>query len=906
MMQAESGAVGTVVDRRFVENMPLTGRTFQTLIGLAPGVVSTPGSASSPGQFSVNGQRSNANYLTVDGVSANIGTTASPNLGEISNGSLPGFGANGSTGNLVSADALQEFRIQTSSYAPEYGRTPGGQIAIITRSGTNQIVGSVSEYFRNDKLDANDWFANRNGLPHPALRQNYFGGVVGGPLMLPGYDGRNRTFFFLSYEGLELRLPQTVQANVPSSALLSQVGPQFQAVLGAFPKPNRPGGANGLGIFAASYSDPSASHTGAVRLDHNISTRVSVFLRYNESRSQASGRQASNLSNLFATDSETTTLTFGANATISPRLVESFRGNLSQNSMTSRYSLDSFGGATPFPLSLLFVDSADPASSQGFFSYLPGSIALTVGPQVANVPHQLNLVDDLTFQVGRHQLKFGVDYRRLRTDYSPYQLKEIYTINKLADLLSQTVSTGIIQSQPKIAPVFENISAYAQDTWRATPRLTLTYGFRWEFNPPPREVGGLQPVILNGLESPATTTVAPTGTPLYQTTYRNFAPRLGAAFRLHDSLRWATVIRGGGGIFYDLGSGQVSNIFTAYPFRLSKNYPGVPFPLTSSQVNAALTPSPNPPYTQLVEYIQDFKLPYTAGWNVAIEQGLGTDQTISVSYVASLARRLLGYQNYRLPIATTVLVVNNLATSDYHALQLQFRRRLSKGLQSTISYTWAHAIDNISDESDTVTQMSRASASFDVRQQFNGAVSWDLPSPRGRLLKPLTHWSLDSIFRVQTALPVNILSGLSTVIAQQSIFLRPNLVYGAPLYLSDGNAPGGRRINPGAFGPPPPGQQGDLARNAFRGLGISQADLSVRRQFQLSERWRLRFAVDAFNALNHPNFGLPDANLLSPTFGRATTMFGRSLGAGNGQGGLTPLYQIGGPRSLQCSVKILF
>src|SRR6266481_3222114 len=172
--------VSTVVDRQFAENLPMNGRSFQTLIQLTPGVIPTASNFNDGGQFSVNGQRGVSNYWTVDGVSANIGANAFGQNGM--SGVLGSFSAQGGTNGLVSIDAMQEFRIQTSTYAPEFGRTPGAQISIATRSGTNQFQGTAFDYFRNDVLDANDWFSNHFGLPKPAERQNDFGGVLGGPL----------------------------------------------------------------------------------------------------------------------------------------------------------------------------------------------------------------------------------------------------------------------------------------------------------------------------------------------------------------------------------------------------------------------------------------------------------------------------------------------------------------------------------------------------------------------------------------------------------------------------------------------------------------------------------------------------------------------------------------------------
>src|SRR5467141_4133838 len=211
-LNTENAAVSTVIDRHFVENLPLNGRSFNTLLQLTPGVVIAPvNNAVSPGQFSIAGQRTDSNNFTVDGVSANFGATASFSPGQSGTGTAQALSAVGGTSSLVSVEALQEFRVETSSFAPEFGRSPGGQIILTTRSGTNDLHGGVYEFFRNDVLDANDWFANQAGNPRAAERHNDFGGFLGGPIW------KNKTFFFFSYEGARLRIPTTTVIRVPSA-----------------------------------------------------------------------------------------------------------------------------------------------------------------------------------------------------------------------------------------------------------------------------------------------------------------------------------------------------------------------------------------------------------------------------------------------------------------------------------------------------------------------------------------------------------------------------------------------------------------------------------------------------------------------------------------------------------------
>ena len=284
MLNTESATVSTVIDQTFVDNFPLNGRSFQTLIQLTPGVVVTATAFDDQGQFSVNGQRADANYFTVDGVSANFGVTGYFPLVQAGGGALPALSASGGTNSLVSVDAMQEFRIQTSSFAPEFGRTPGGQISIVTRSGTNSFHGALSDYFRNSVLDANDWFGSFNHLPKPEERQNDFGGVVGIPIL------KDMTFFFFSYEGLRLRQPQTQETAVPDVESRQAAPATMQPYLNAFPIPNGSEVGSGLAQFNASYSNPSSLDAYSIRVDHIINSKLTLFGRYDYSPSSAAER----------------------------------------------------------------------------------------------------------------------------------------------------------------------------------------------------------------------------------------------------------------------------------------------------------------------------------------------------------------------------------------------------------------------------------------------------------------------------------------------------------------------------------------------------------------------------------------------------------------------------------------
>ena len=353
------GTVSTVVDRHFRGQLPLNGRSFQTLIMLTPGVVMTTTAVDDQGQFSVNGQRADANYFTVDGVSANFGVTGYPPLVQAAGGALPALTVSGGTNSLVSVDAMQEFRIQTSSFAPEFGRTPGGQISIVTRSGTNSFHGTLFEYFRNNVLDADDWFVNFNQLPKPEERQNDFGGVFGGPVI------KDKTFFFFSYEGLRLRQPSTQQTVVPDNASRQQAPAAMQPFLNAYPVQNGPEVGSGLAQYNASYSNPSSLDAYSIRVDQVLNSKINLFGRYNYSPSNFDQRAplitTPVLSMTEPDSSSVQTITVGLNQLLTPRISNEIRANYSNDRVGNQVSFSiNLGELCPFPIRCSFLPDIPP------------------------------------------------------------------------------------------------------------------------------------------------------------------------------------------------------------------------------------------------------------------------------------------------------------------------------------------------------------------------------------------------------------------------------------------------------------------------------------------------------------------------------------------------------------------
>jgi hypothetical protein len=914
LLNASDASVSTVIGNRFVENLPLNGRSFSSLIDLTPGVVLTSSNAHDQGQFSVNGQRPDANYFIVDGVSANVGAAGDGNLLRQSGaGQLPATSAFGGTSNLVPLDALEEFRIQTSTFAPEYGRTPGAQISVVTKSGTNVFHGAAFEYFRNDKLDANDWFANARGLARPELRQNDFGGVLGGPIR------RDKVFFFGSYEGLRVRQPHIANTYVPSLESRQNAPAAVQPLLKAFPLPNGPNLGNGTAAFSASYSDPSTLDSSGIRMDYLPGQRVTIFGRYSHAPSRidqrgGSGYQYANIQN---TEYQTQSLTVGSNQALTARLTNEVRVNYSRSRAHGFFTLDKFGGSVPPPDSVLYPSSV--SLQEAYFLFYadaaPNGIKFSTGKLGANLAQQINLTDNLSWIAGTHQMKFGIDYRRINSKAGLFGYNSQAVFLTLANVLANSMPLAYVVSRnDDVQLVFANLSIFAQDTWKATRTLAITYGLRWEYNAAPFSPNGTPPFTVTGTNNFATMTVAPQGTPLWHSQKDDFAPRLGLAWQARPNL----VLRAGAGIFYDLGYSAVANGAAAWPYVQQKIIANTSFPLSAAD---AIPPpfSTKPPVVSFSVVDPNHVLPRTYEWNAAVERSLGNSDVITVTYVGAAGRKLMRLDIYNAPspiFPGEFDLMRNGAASSYHALQPQFRHRFSIGIQALLAYTWSHSIDNVSSDADYVNvpvgaaSSDRGSSSYDIRQTFSGAVSYNIPSPFGGLWRSLCgSWSTDSIVYARTGPPVNVVTGqnpFSSVLSGATSVQRPNLVSGVPIWIPDPNVAGAKALNKAAFTAPIGPVQGNLGRNVVNGFGATEVDLALRRQFRLREGVSLQARADFFNIFNHPNFGPPTSYLTSPLFGQATQMLGASLGSGGQNGGLNPLYQIGGPRSVQLALKLLF
>ncbi len=941
-------SVGTTISSQMVSALPSNGRTVQSLLALTPGMLTlTPGGngiATGEGQISVDGMRTSENYMAVDGVSANIDTHT--NVQAETGGQTPGFGLLGTTQNLISTDALQEVKVQTSSYSAEYGTEAGAQIELASKSGTNKWHGSLYEYLRNDAADAANWFVDAiPGTPKPPERLNDFGGTVGGPIL------KNRAFFFFSYEGNRLRLPHTLAGvNVPSMAIRQTAAPNLRPILNMFAAPTGPDNPDGIsaqwnGTFQQQQSEDSAS----MRLDYTLNSKIRLFGRFSyapESQAYLYRYDAYD----YQTSAYTRTITLGADMNLGSSVVNQIRFNLSRGSSTN---YETPYTTAPLPSDSLIYPSPLTKADEVFFEFYTGGKSFytafarggTNGG--ANMKAKLSYLQDTASKLfGSHLLQFGADYTPTSNTYrdDPSLAEYLFLTPSSITSGKATELYNLHNYQPAETYSYKSAGAFAQDSWKATPRLTLDYGVRWDVK---TAVNYSPSVYFASLDFVHPATLLPLGSPLYPTVWNAFAPRLGVAYMLRQSAGHELVLRGGYGLYWDNGAFETNGgpywPQTAYQYEF-----GVSFPATSAQLAPPAQPSiNNPPYNghfPVAPY--DYALPRVYQWNVALEQSFGPNQTLTVTYVGNAGRRL--FRNATVQAGSSYPIASRLFTtgtyfslysnapksadySNYNGLQVQFRRQ-SHSLSTILNYTWSHALDtssgwysvspnwwNYSPSADY------ASADVDVRHNFSGGFTWNVPSVTAHggfssFAHALTsHWNFSGIVAAQSGMPVNLYyytygSLQDLVFGGTYAEVRPNLNPGVPVWISSSASPGGRYLNPAAFSLPSTlGVQGSTPRNFTRWNGYIQPDISIAREFPLGERMRLGLKVEAFNFINHPMFYPPTGYMGYALGGKFYPYNYPPYGFGKVTETLnyanyyeSPEYAPGGPREMQVSMRLSF
>jgi hypothetical protein len=771
-IQKDSAAVGTVIENRQVTGLPLDGRNFYELSLLVPGAVpAAPGSAGSVRgdfAFSVNGAREDSNNFLLDGV-----YNVDPKLNT--------FGVR------PSVDAIREFEMLTSTYDATFGRNPGAQVNVVLKSGSNQLHGSAFEFFRNGALDARNYFAPSD-QPAPQYQRNQFGFSLGGPIR------RDRTFFFVDYEGTRAREGITRITNVPSLAeragdfsqsnlptpidpLTGQpfnggVIPQGRinaiglAIANLYPQPNRQ---VAFQNFVSSPAQRDRNDTFDVRLDHALSPSSNLTFRYSfgdrDLFEPFTGTTFSLVPGYGATiPRRSQNIMLGETHIFSPAFINDVRFAFNRvalavvqenagTSVNTRVGLPELStNPRDFGLSLINVTGFSPLGHEGN------------NPQ-SSVTNTYQLLDTATYARGRHLLKFGLDFRFLQQNaFRDVQSRGFLTFsssvgltgNALADLLlGSPFITGGARLDNAQHLRTNSYNFFANDSFRITPRLTLNAGLRYEYNSPSVDAedrANIYDPLTQSLVAVGTGGVPRSG---YEPDRNNFAPRVGLAWTLGREGR--TVLRAGYGVYYDqsaLAPGEALYFNAPYfDFNLFFSLPGL-FSLSLNDPFPRSFPFPLPDSALAIQ--RDLRTAYMQHWSFGLQQDLGGSRVLEVSYVGSKGTKLLAARDINQGQPTTlpfvirpvarfddINILESRANSNYNSLQARFQQRLDFGLSLLASYTWSKSIDDASSfftsagdpnfpQNSFDLRHERALSNFDVRHRLSVSYSYDLPFGRGR------------------------------------------------------------------------------------------------------------------------------------------------------------------------------
>jgi hypothetical protein len=945
LVESTRDVLGEVVDERLVTDLPLNGRDFGKLVALVPGATVEPSGVaaiqSGFGQFSINGNRDRSNNYTLDGTDNNDPF--------FNNSALNQTGIGGAPGSLLPIDAIEEFNLQ-SQFPAEYGRNSGSVINIITKSGTNQIHGSVFEFLRNDLFDARNFF-NRAPAPKSPFRNNNFGVSVGGPII------HDKTFFFGAYEGQRERVGSDFTLFVPTQAQITQAqadaiangvtpSPALTTFLGFFPQAT---GSNGItGTVPSSIRDKNDVNSLIAKIDQAISKNEQLSARYAFAQSTQTfplgglGTLAASRLAQFAQTSPTRVQVVSANllSTLSPAKLNEVRFGYSRyrtsfNSLNANY--DPAQAGIDFGTGKLGLPEID---FGGIFDNL-GATAFSI-PR-GRTSQSFQVLDNFTWVRGRHTVKFGGEYRRALIDSFNDNLERGGIVFGPGNGLDPDPGTDILAAYYLGFDSFTLANAgdthrstsnhgfalFAQDDFRATSNLTINLGLRWEYFGPLSEAHN----ILANLGSDGNLAIAGTDgvDGAYKKDRNNFGPRLGFAWSpLHG-----TVFRGSYGVYFDyIPQHLLTTNFTNDAGLTTPPIgprPVQPLNFDSNAFNgtsgaSVFTPVSLPFSFDIFFTPRNLVTPYAQNWNLNIEQQLTQTVAVQLGYVGSKGTKLVRLRDANQPDVngnrpnTNYGFMDEFATisaSTYHAFQATVRTRNWRGLSGFAGYTFSKSLDDASDGIDfnfatvAIPQDSNNLAAehgpsnFDTRHRFTAAFSYQIPRFGGpkRLAEG---WQLNTIVTAQSGRPVPIVnaddtSGVSFP-TPSNFHQRPNLVPGQSIVNSNWESGPDSigYLNGNAFADPPSGTFGTLGRNAIYGPHFWNVDFAVAKSTPLAEKLTLQLRAEMFNIFNHPNFALPNFFVSpgSPQQGLITQTPDQAQ-TNPGLGG-------GGPRVIQIGLKLVF
>ena len=873
LLDKTTDTLGARTESRQIRDLPLNGRNWSTLTALAPGAIDTGGSNQRSVRFA--GRGLDDNNFTYDGIDAtNIINQAQQPFVRLA----------------IPTDTIQEFHIDTMLFTAESGATPGGQVDVASKSGSNALHGGLFEFARNAIFDAREPILPER-LP---FSLNQFGGNVGGKLV------RDRTFYFLAYEGLRQTYGQPLLGYVPSPAFSAKVvatSPVLGAVVRAYPTTGLSpiDGNPDEAEFKGSGHQLDNEDSAMLRIDDRFSPSDTAYLRFSFDAARSNVPLASGgayLNNRQLITSRPVNGELEGLHVFSNNLVNEAKFGFNRSTaFTTNQSL----AGIPFAIN---VSGLTPLANNEF----------KVG-----VGNSFSYIDNLTAVHGSHTLKFGTEVRRIQLDQGNTANGTVSYASLSAFLNNQVSSATFAQALPENGLRKTELYSYAQDEWKVRPNLTLNLGVRYTFFNVFHEVHGKAIPFDFGTCGPVGFCGA--GKSFGNLNTLDVDPRVSFAWTPRPGGK--TVIRSGFGIYH--GDGQlddqnlpISNEVGQYSFS-SKSTVGLAFPITTF-LNG-------PGIVSARDDDRNRKDMYVSQWGLSIQRALPYELVGTLSYVGSKGTYLLStsYTNLINPVTGVrpypafgqVTWRGNTNNSSYNGLVAGVQRTLNRGLLLSFNYTYSHEIDQDaagggdSDNPQNPACMSceRAAGDYDARHVVNGNVIYDLPFGPGQMFlsRPgflstlFGGWSLSEIIVARTGLPVNVTEdrSSSSVATGYSINQRPDRAIGVPL-----TPPGGKRIeqwiNPAAFTAVTGSGYGDLPRNIARGPNLWQEDVGLAKRVLLSERAQLQFRGEVFNLFNRAQYGLPQADWSSSSFGQIiTTVNSSPIGTGT-------------PRELQLALRLEF
>jgi hypothetical protein len=869
-----SAAVGGVIQGAQVQDLPMNGRSFERLESLVPGAIDDGGSTED--QIRFVGLSQEDNNFHMDGVDS---------------GGINHQFEKVDLRLQIPVEAIAEFRASSAAYTADQGGSAGGQIEIVTKSGTNTFHSSVWEYLRNSAFDARPW----GSASLPQLQLNNFGANLGGPAI------KNKLFFFSNWEAYRQVLAQQVTGLVPTPAYTASViatSPALAPIVNSFVKGGTPTKDPNALSFSGAGRNPVQEDSGMARIDYTISSNTNLFGRF------ATDHYYATYPNGVQVDS-TGALNSAFNQLISPNAVIDLQHTFSPTLFTDArvgFNRDEYheGGNEVLPFSVS----------------ISGLSSLSLPATDDRYDTAYSAVDDTTYIRGRNTFKAGILVRRVQEDKNTPRIPVI-TATYLSEsaFLGNNMSSYQYQGAAAMTGQRQTeVGAYVLDEIKVMPNLTVNVGLRYDYWGVDHDVFGRGIVV-----DPTTcgTVVCPAGTSWYKPDPTDFAPRLSIAWS-PASLHNKTVIRAGAGIFYGqgqfghLGAG-ISNLTSQFTLNVAQ-VPGLSYPVT--------------PYLAAAQY----SVSYTAQdrnrknmevneWTLSVQHQLAKDTTLQVSYVGSEGTHLWtnSILNTVNPVTGTrpyagysqITYDGTDGVSSFHALEAGLHRNLSRGLLFGANYQWSHAIDDgavggaeaTTPENINCRSCEKASSQFDMRSYFTSSAIWSIPVGKGHSLLGnapkivdalLGGWKLSGVGTARSGLPLNVtVSRTATALPDQNNgSQRPNVVSGQSLYAA--NPTPSDWLNPLAFSTPAAGTWGNAGRDLVRAPGHWQIDTALEKRIRATEKLAFTFRAEAFNIFNVAQLGNPVVNLSSSTYGLINSAFNTSpTGSGT-------------PREIELSLRLDF